>query len=61
MLVIITFAGDKHFAVVGRAEGAESEYDYSREWEVSRDTTFLSQSIVKTQDSCVIFITNAQL
>jgi hypothetical protein len=58
---MITFAGDKRLAVVGRAEGAKSKYDNSREWEVSRGTAFLGQSFVKTQVACVIFIINLQL
>ena len=53
---MITFVGDKRFAVVGRAERAENEYDNSREWVVSRGTSFLGQSIVKTQVAGVIFI-----
>ena len=55
---MITFAGDKRFAVVGRAEEAESGYDSSRDWDVSLGTSFLGQSIVKSQDAGVIFIIN---
>ena len=58
---MITFAGDKRFAVVGRSEGAESEYDNSREWEASRGTSFLGQTFVKTKVAGVIFIINLQL
>ena len=58
---MVTFAVHKRFAVVGRTEGAESEYDNSREWEVSRGTALLGQIIFKTQVSSVIFIVNLQL
>jgi hypothetical protein len=44
---MIIFAGDKRFALVGRAEAAESEYDNSREWEVSRGTSVLGQILLK--------------